>query len=145
MERGYELSITYGKDVITDTDAYGDSVIDGVFRGGNCFLQGTSKEYKAGILNAVTPYAALAPTGASYLGPGVIGRADSDIAGILIMTATTGSLAASAPATLTATYAIIAENFDVRMFMGPEHRKCPFRFRFLLYSDAGTMKWFTTT
>ncbi len=145
MEKGYTLSLSFAKQLINDTDAYADCVIDGVYRGGNCFLQMTSKEYKAGVLAAAMPYSVLAPTGANTFGPGVIGRLDSAIAGAMILSATAATPAASSPATLTATYCIFAENYDISMLFGPEHRKVPMRFRFLLYLESSVPAWFKTT
>lgn len=150
VERGYELQISFSKKLITNTDAYADSVIDGVYRGGNVFWQTTMLEYKIGSLNVALPYNddatndVFAPTGATFLGPGLVGRLDSNIAGSYVVTSTTGTPAVSTPATLTATLAIIAENFNINLFFGPEERKIPLRLRFLPYSDTFT-KWFSTT
>jgi len=150
MDDGYELALAFAKELIQGTDAYGDSVIDGVYRGGQCFWSGISKEYKAGSLNAALPYnsdavgGVFAPTGATFLGPGLIGRLDSNIAGILIATATASTPAAASPATLTGTFAIAAENFDLRLAFTSKHRRVPFRLRFLPYLDTA-IKWFTTT
>lgn len=145
MEKGYEIEVQHEEDNIVDTDAYARMVIDQVFQGINAWLQGTAKEWKAGPLLAAFPQAVLAPTGATFLGPGVIARLASALAGVLIMTATTGTPAAAAPATLTATFAKIAENFPIRWMLGSEHRRLPFRFRMLPYDDSGTIKIFTAT
>jgi hypothetical protein len=148
MQRGYEIQITFAKQLINDTDGYAECVVDGVYRGGNCFLQGTSREYKSGVLAAALPYGTLAATGANSFGPGVIGRLDSAVAGSLVLSATAATPAAASPATLTGAFTILAPNFDVRMFMGPEARMVPMRFQFMLYIDAGNANlptWFKTT
>lgn len=145
MEEGYTISWQYSAEGIENTDAYGDMFIDGIYRGiKGVFCQSDSIEYKTGSLLAVTPWGALAATGASTLAPGVIGRLMSDVAGVLIMTATAATPAASSPATLTATYAILAENFDVSLLFNSKLRKVPIRFRFLPYLDT-VIKFFTTT
>jgi len=144
-EEGWEIQIAHSKELIQGTDAYGDMVIDGIWRGLNVHLQGNSIEWKAGILNALLPYQTYAPTGATFLGPGAIGRLDSDIAGTIILSSTTGTPAVATPASITATYAIIAENFDVRYLLNSKLRRSPGRWRLLPYSDAGTIKILTAT
>ena len=138
--------------MIDDTDAYGDTPIDAIYRGGDVHLQSTLKEYKAGVLNAVFPYqsvgagtfVAFPPTGAGSFELGVIGRLDTDIDGIVIMTSTTGTPAVATPATATFTHCMLADNFDIRLMFGPTLRKVPFRWRVYPYL-ATTIKFFTTT
>lgn len=152
VERGYELQLSYSKKLITNTDAYADAVIDAIYRGANVFWQTTCLEYKAGSLNPAFPYGSIgdgvflayAPTGATYMSLGVIGRLDSNVAGVLIATSTTATPAVSTPATLTATYSLIAENFNVNLLFGPEERKVPMRMRFYPYLDT-VLKFFTAT
>jgi hypothetical protein len=43
--------------VIDETDAFGGSVIDYVYRGGNVFLSFVSKAYKAGSITPFWPWA----------------------------------------------------------------------------------------
>lgn len=148
MDAGYDLSWQYAADPIAGTDAFGDTWIDGVYRGiTNCFIAAISKEYKVGSLAALTPFqpTAMTPTGASGLFLGVIGTLFSDKAGVLIMTAAAGTPAANtgAPATLTAT-TILAENFDIRLLFDSRHRRVPLRFR-CLPTSAASNPLFTTT
>ena len=104
---------------IAETDAWGLSVIDSVWRGGNCFLQFTSKAYKQGSLAAFWPYGG-AKNANGVLGVLVddtiaapnkvpIATLASGLAKTFILTATAGTPAASAPATLTATQALLAQ------------------------------------
>lgn len=122
--------------MIQDSDAYGAMVIDAVYRGiVNCTLQTTVMEWIAGVLTALTPYSAspLPPTGAGYLGPGVIGVLDTSLAWPLVLTATTGTASATMPISLTAADVVIAEQYDVTMLFGPYHRKIPLRLRIYPY------------
>lgn len=146
MRQGYELSWNTAVEAINQTDAYGDMFIDGVYRGiSSCALQSEALEYKASTLSAITPWSTLAPTGASALTPGVIARLMSDVAGVVIATATAATPAASSPATLTATYTILQEGFDIRLLLDSKLRYVPIRFRILPYDDSGTITFFTTT
>lgn len=144
-EEGYDIRFSVAKELINQTDAYGEMTIDAIFRGvRDCFVQATMLEWKAGLLNALWPYDTLAPTGATYLSPGVIARLDSNIAGILIFTSTTGTPAVSAPATMTASLACLAENFDLQWALHSKLRKMPIRWRLYPYSDT-VIKFFTAT
>ena len=88
MEDGYEVEVTHSKELIGPTDAYGDTIIDGVGRGvSGVFIGSTSLEYKNGLLAAAFPYSVLnftsgantfTATGVSFLGLGTVGRLDSD-------------------------------------------------------------------
>lgn len=152
-EKGYELQVTYKKELITDTDAYAQTPVDAIYQGSEVFLQSTFKEWKAGILNAIFPYQSIAdgvflpfgPTGAQSFHLGVIGRLDTNIDGILILTSTTATPAALSPATLTATHSMFAENFDIRAMFGPTLRKPPARWRIYPYIPATVPVFFTAT
>lgn len=145
MKEGYKLSWQYAKKLLDESDAYGEMVIDGIYRGiSNLFIEGVGLEYKAGILNALNPYSAFAPTGNSGISPGTISVLDTDTAGILIMTAASSTPAAAAPTTLTATYAILAENFNIDLLFDSRLREVPFRFRIYPYNSSG-IKFVTTT
>jgi hypothetical protein len=144
-EQGYEVSVRHGKEMISESDAYGLMAVDAVFRGiSDVFVQATLMEWKTASLLAALPYNAMAASGATTLSPGVIGRLDTAVAGIMIWTATTSTPAASAPATMTATYAIAAEGFDVSWSMNSKLRKLPVKWRCYAYLDT-TVKILTAT
>jgi hypothetical protein len=144
-ERGYDLSISFLKERIAPTDAYGDTVVDNIYRGANVRLSAIFDEYKAGSLNnSDAVNSVFAPSGATFFGLGLIGRLDSNVAGILILTDTDSTPAATFPATLTATYSIIAENYDIRLLFAPSLRKVPVQLQILPYLDT-SIKFFTTT
>lgn len=146
MEDGYELSWQWSVEAINNTDRYGDQWIDGIYRGlTNVFCQCNSLEYKTGSAAAITPWAAILPTGVSGLASGVIGRLVSNNVGTLVLTATAATPAATTPATLTTASAILAENVDVKLLFNSKLRKVPIRFRFVTYNNAGADQYFTTT
>lgn len=146
MEQGYRITARIAKEKIQETDAYGLMVVDAIYRGiADVFIAGTAIEWKTGLLNAMTPYQAMAASGATYFGPGTIARLDSAVAGILIATATSSTPAAAAPATMTATYTIFAEDTDLEWMLNSTLRKMPYRFRVYPYDDTGVLKFFTAT
>jgi hypothetical protein len=139
VEKGYNLTFSYGKEMITDTDQFGAMVIDAVYRGiANCFLQTTLYEYLNTTLMMLTPYGAAQFPGPSTIGgaggagtltPGVVGLLDSYVGGAAVLTSTAGTPAAASPASVTIASLVIAENFDTNMLFGPYLRKLPIRFR----------------
>lgn len=138
-ENGYELQQESNVQEITPSDAYGDSVIDSIYRGGNVFLQFEGKAYKAGALTPFWPWGSLGVQG-------VIGRLASDVAAAQVLTATASTPAAAAPATLTGTKALLAANFPARLLYSSVLRTVPIRLRIYPYdSGGGAIKWFTMT
>jgi hypothetical protein len=148
QEKGYNLSIVTAKELITDTDQFAKIVVDAVYQGMNLFIQCKSKEWKSSVLRAALPYGQWLATGANIFGPGVIARLDSNIAGTLVFSSTAGTPAALAPASITATFSLIAEDWNTEFMLAPEHRQIPMRFRIYPY-DLGdqnhTIAFLTTT
>jgi hypothetical protein len=73
---------------------------------------------------------------------GVIGRLRYDLSQALVLTAIAGTPAASSPATLTASQAILAANFPWKLLFGPTLRKFPLRMDLLPYTATGVV-WYT--
>lgn len=145
-EDGYALMFTPQYHLVQDTDAWGAQVLDGFWRGfSDVGIDFTCHEYKAGPLRIVNPGDTFAPTGAETFKADTIGRSMLALAGILVLTATASTPAASSPATLTATYAAIREGFQVKWLMGPKQRKIPISMRFFGYDVASAPVYFTAT
>ncbi len=132
-EEGYELSTTSSAEMVEKSDAYGDSVIDGVYRGGNYFLQFMTLAYTKGT-NPFWPYSTMGQMG-------VIGRMLSDIATTMSLTAVLNVT----PNTLTASKSILAENFDAKLLYTSRLRKVPIRLRLLPYLVSSSPVWYTMT
>jgi len=131
--------------MVTNTDAYGDSDVDGVYRGMNVWYEATLAEYKPGTVRPVAPFNSFNATGNVNFAMGVVGRLDTDLAQTLVMTVVAGTPAATAasPTTLTAALAILDANFNVEWFFGPRYRKTPFRAK--LYPATTALNYFTCT
>lgn len=144
LEEGWRLSWAWHKEIINNTDAYGDTPIDAVYRGASVWISGIFKEVLAGTTTAVAPYNSYAPSGASAFAIGTIGVLDSATAKSLVLTSTAGTPAVATPATLTATLAVMDNEFTTEQLWGPNHRKTPFRFMLYPYVSATTI-FFSTT
>lgn len=125
---------------IANTDAYGKTTIDAIYQGADYFASMTCLEYKAGSTAAWWPFSATKGV------MGVIGRLYYTMSLPLVLTAVAGTPAATSPATLTATRAILAPGFGTRILFGPTVRNVPLRFQLFPYLTGGTTPgWYTET
>lgn len=151
--KGYELQCDFELDDVGESDAYGMTVIDGIFRGGQCHFQMECLAYKAGGIAAFWPWGgALAAAGVIgiLVNPGVgnvpIGVLASDHARSLVLTSTAGTPAVATPATVTATKCLIAKNNNGRLLFNSQLRTVPIRFRsYPIDAGSGVIKLFATT
>lgn len=124
-------------------DRYGDSEIDGIYRGANLSLMMTFKEWTSIIREVLWPYTATAGDMGQV---GISGRLLTDLAGQLVLTALTGTPAATAgPATITFPKAILAPENDVEIIFGNEKRDIPVVFKIFPSDVSGTIRWFSVT
>lgn len=115
---------------IDRTDQYAHSTIDAIHMGFDCFFQMVFAEYLSGNIGTLSTGAALNPFGTHQGIIGQVGRLYSLLYKSLVLTAVTGTSAATiGPATLTASKAIIAPNWNARWTFGPQHRTLPMRFQ----------------
>lgn len=140
---GYTIEQTYLSEALDKTDAWGDTMIDGVYRGGNCFCQYRSKEYKTGAFGPLVGMGAAIGQIAATATP--IGRLLTAMSQAFVLTATANTPAAATPATLTATQAILAPNYPVSLLYDSRVRDVPIRLQFLPALATGTLSWFTQT
>jgi hypothetical protein len=140
-EDGFELESTYYADLIRG-DNLGESIQDGVYRGKDCYLSCVLEEVNLDGVNRVfNPFIDCdAISDLSELGQ--VGRLLTNLAGSLVLTAVAGTTAATVPATLTASKAIIAPGFPIRQVLATRHRKMPLRFLLLPYTDGSDVVHF---
>ena len=112
-------------------DNFGQTPQDAVYQGMECFVEFVCMEY-----NQAKAKLAFWPYHATFGTISTVGRTDvgSSLVKTLVMTSTAGTPAATQPTSVTATRAILAEGFPVRLLFAPALREIPFRFR--LYPDA---------
>ena len=145
-KEGYEVEQEIELDDISENDAWGASVIDGIWRGGQCHMQFTSEEYKAGSLGAFWPLGSIG----SFVTPSTlpIGVLASTLVKAMVLTVVAGTpAAASTPTltTLTASSALLAKNFNGKLLMNSKLREVPVRLRLYPYLNVTPFVFFTTT
>lgn len=119
----------------------GDSVIDGVYQGGQCFCRMTLREWTA------TTRDVLWPLGSRFGQLERVGRLLSDLAGRLTLSAVDDTPAAQhGPKTLTFGKAIIDPDSVVEVDLGDTARDVPVVLRCFPYvDDEGRIVWFEET
>jgi hypothetical protein len=143
-EDGYELQFDTAWEMINQSDAYGDSIIDGIFRGGSVYLQYLGLAYKAGSITPFFPWGALGQM--QVIGTTPIGRLASAVGSSMVLTSTAGTPAATSPATATFLQSILAPNNPARLLYSSRLRKVPTRLLALPYAKTATdIRWWEQT
>lgn len=141
QEDGFRLRLSFAKEEIR-SNTYGDSVIDSVYRGGNCFLSGIFIERSSVVANAaVSPFN---PYGTAVGFMGLVGRLDFALAQSVVLTAIATLPAASVIASLTATNAIIDQNLSTEVVLANRASFLGLTFRLYPYLSTD-VKWFAVT
>ena len=139
---GYRLFKDSAWEEISETDAFGMSLLDGVYRGGRCSIQFDSKAYKTGSIAAFWPWGSL---GVLATAAAPIARLASAVAAATVLTDVDNTPAAGSPATLTASLSILAPNQNADLLFSSRVREVPVRLSLLPSTSTGTTTWFTTT
>lgn len=141
---GYELAMQVHGEEVKGTDAFAQTLLDGIYQGADFRLRYTSMEYKDALMEVFWPWGA--GTNKIDFRLGTIGRRYSEVAGQLIMTATAGTPAAASPATLTAEGAIVSPNTNLSTNFTSKTRLVPIEQVLLPYDDGGgNVIWWSTT
>lgn len=144
MENGYFLEkIDLSEEV--RADLHGSEIADLIDMGSDWYIDYVMQEYGAGALKALLAWQVAASASPTLGGRGQPGRTaiGSGRAKSLVLTAIAGTPAASSPATLTASKAIIAPGHAARMLYGPSLRQVPMR-QLLLPADYQTANFAVT-
>lgn len=139
---GYDLILSLKEEVINESDQYGNSLLDYFYKGGDCQIRCDSKEYAPGSVAPYWPWGAWGQMTNAAL---PIGRKASAVAKSLVLTSTAGTPAATAPASLTATMAVLAPGQSSTLKFSTKLRTVPIFLQLLPDQVAGDTRWFTTT
>ena len=154
-QSGFELTQETKAEMVNQTDAFGDSIIDFVHRGGSVHIMFESKVFKPGAITPFYPWGAL---GVMYTAAAPLGRLGSAVAAALVLTGvastpsqSTGNLGLNRViASLTASKAILPPDSNLKLLFDLKVRNVPVRLLCLPTDDAasftlGNGTWFTTT
>lgn len=131
-----KVTFTNGQDDITG-DNFGEAIQDGVYRGGNCYLDMMCLEYDS-LITALAGHPYIAT-------PGIVGTLGSLISAAsmktLVLTKLYSSGTTVSPATLTSTAAAIPRGFPLEYLMAPKLKRVPLRLQLYPYI-ASSVKYF---
>lgn len=114
---------------VGNTNLYGSTVIDGIYRGGQMFVMLTIKEWPAYIRDILWPFAT------NFGDVGQVGRMLSSMAGAIVLTPVEGTPAyVKDPIIRTFGKAIISPEHNVDIPLGPTARDVPLVFRCFPYN-----------
>lgn len=140
-EDGLELEhVGYAEPVRGDN--LGDSKQDGVYRGGDVFINFVLQEYSKTLVANGHTVAPWHPYHATYGRVGQVGVLQSNQAAQLLFSAVAGTPAANNPAAVRVYSAILAENFPIRLLFASRHRKIPMRMQALPDDYPGFAAWY---
>ena len=143
-EGGFEVSLGSKAEMVNQTDAFGESLIDGIFRGGECEMQFQAVAYKAGSISPFWPWGGGLGSMATPGAP--IAQLFSNVAQAMVLSSTANTPAATSPASLTASKSILAPNNPAKLLFNSTLRKVPVRLAVLPVSDGtGGFRWFSMT
>ena len=129
-EQGYRIRHGFRYQEIGETDVYGETIIDIIYRGGRCEVGGLLHEVLASTFRMFFPFTGtVTPTGTTNQQIGVGGAIGSDLAGAIILTAvaTTPAAVAAAPATQTFPKTLPVAGFEFERVYNSKLRQCPFQ------------------
>ena len=131
-------------------DFLGGSTLDGVYRGGNCFLDLVVQEFDSpGALEAFASYNVPAGGVREFGVVGAVGTLMSRYSQSLVLTALPGTTARTEIKGYRYEFyeAVLAPNFPVQMLFGARHRNIPIRFQCLpvLAGTPQVQRWFSIT
>lgn len=147
-EDGWNLEQTLSASLIERSDCYGETLIDGFYRGGSYRITADAQEYKAGTLAPFFPFGTF---GVAFSSSVPIGVRLSDRAKSLVLTAVANTPAAAAPASITAALSILAPGQNLRLNFNSVLRTVPVVLQALPQGtvsgsgEATTLTWFTLT
>ena len=133
---GFVLSANTRGQEISASDAYGETLVEGIYRGVNwrCRIRGLEWN-KRGLLDALLAFGQ--PNGSSTFGPSLqnVGDRMSTYAKSLLLTAILSN-PPSTPQTLTASSCILAPGQTTEMMFTSKMREMPIEWVFLPYSTT---------
>jgi hypothetical protein len=131
---GYELAVTIQGQEINETDAYGMTLVEAIYRGQNWRLRMRGLEWLPGLLWAMQTFGAQAAKASGLLGPRLqaIGDRWSTYSRILILTALLSN-PPTVPQVLTADSAVIAPQQQSTFNLTSKMRELPIEMVLLPY------------
>ena len=145
-DEGFILGFQPMADEVNETDQFGATLIEMIYRGGNWKIRFRTKEWNAGMQGAFQVWGAHNNSNnPPAFALGIIGRLGSAVSKALVLTSTAGTPAATSPSTLTAAQAILSPNNNLDINFTSRIREVPIEMVCLPYANNGNNVPWTTT
>lgn len=144
---GYVLNGTYNGQEVNQSDAYGMTLVEAIWRGLNWRMRFRGLEFnKPGILASIQAFGSSGAASTTFT-PTLqsIGDRYSKFAQALVLTSILGVYPPAMPTTLTALNAIVAPQSNVEYLMTSKVREAPFEMVLLPYSAVVSSNNITAT
>ncbi len=147
---GWRYGVEWLGEILNQSDIFGDTIFDIIYRGGNAQLSFVSKTFKAGSLTPFWPWSggvSGVPFSQIYSDSLPIGRSARATAAAMVLTVVANTPADLATAltpasialdTLTAAKAILAPNFRGELLFDSRSRDVPCQLQLLPYEHSTT-------
>lgn len=141
--QGFNLNFTQKGERVEESDLYGLSLIEIVYRGAQMTVDTICKVYAAVTRDALFPWAGA--FGRVYNAANPISALASVLPDALVFTAVANTPAASSPATLTCPAVSLSPDQNFNIILNSVVREVPLRWDVLLSDTAAVGSLFTTT
>ncbi len=143
--QGWNLNFMLKGERIEETDLFGLSLIEIIYRGAQLTMDAVGKIYGNGTTGPVRGW--VTSFGQVYTATRPIAQAASALvaSSALVLTAVANTPAQSTPATLTGAVAIISPDNNFQYIFDSRVREAPLKFDILTIDTAGTGSLFSTT
>lgn len=143
--QGFRLSFTHKAERIEESDIYGLSLIEIIYRGAQMTVDAIFRVYSLATRGALMPWAAT--FGQTYAAASPISQLATVLNKSLVLTVVASTPAASGlgPTTLTANPTVLSPDQNFELVFNSTIREVPLRWDCLTSDNAGTGSMFTTT
>ena len=140
---GFTLTQDAKAELIQQSDQYGDSILDGIFRGGNAYVDCECKTFVAGSVTPFWPYGG-GTLGVLSTTAVPVGAQLSTIAKALVLSVIASTSASGTTPqinTFTASLAILPPDANLKLLFTSKLRMVPLRFLLLPTLSSGVTTW----
>jgi len=130
---GFRWGYEYKEQVIQETDLFGETIIDAIYRGMNARMSYRSQVYNA---NNVAPISPWGGAGVVLTAAAPIARSARALAKAFVLTAVANTPAAAAPASLTAALSLLAAGTNTELLFDSKAREIPVTLQLYPYESA---------
>lgn len=134
---GFRLGVDWKSELINQSDIFGETLIDAIFRGADVQISWENRVYAAGSTGPFWPWGG--GTMGKIFTPAIpISYTARSLAQALVLTAVANTPAASSPTSLTASKALLSPQFRAELLFDSKARSVPISMQLYPYEGGTT-------